>query len=221
MTRPDGFPTADHDVGFLTDARILDAVDLSGPAAVVAYLAVRDASWARGERVQLPVALRQLPASYQLGDLDGLLQTLQRVGLLDPQGRIPESSWAVWFLAAANRRQARRESGRLGGLAKAGKRRSSNGKATPQRKAGDALPDRPTDDPTDVGSVEGFTVGRPLASSGAEIYCLAYDDHRSQHRRAYTGGPFLCAVCGPRPGPAFRDAMEAAGAKVGGRVRGP
>ena len=194
MTRPDGFQTADHDVGFLVDDRVLDAVELVGPVAVVAYLAVRDASWARGERVDLTAAVRRLPALYGLDDvLEEVAAALLGVGLLDAEGRIPRASWDVWFGAAAARREIRRARGRAGGLAKSRNRGASTSSAHPngkpntspstssaqvERKSTRALPDRPydlpdgrsvvrEDDPTDPYAGASFR-DRVAAAGGPE-----------------------------------------------------
>lgn len=255
--RPDGFPTADHDVGFLTDDRVLDAADAAGPLAVVAYIAVRDASWARGDRVPFDSAVRRLPTVYGLGDVDEsdrVRDALEAVGLLDPEGRIPSSTWTSWYGAASDRRELRRELGRRGGLAKARNRASSaraspNGKHGPpsssasgpvQLSSSQALPDRPsvvatdvaTDgtvvpvDPTgpdrldDLDDLDGPVTLGPVTGS-VTIYCSDYRAHQSEHYRPVRGGPFVCRVCGPAPGPSFGDRMAANGLAVDlGRRRG-
>jgi len=218
--RPDGFATADHDVGFLQDERVLDAVDVAGVQAVVAYLAVRDASWSRGERVAFGPAVRRLSIAYGLGDLDALQAVLVHVGLLDDDGRIPAKTWDSWYGVAESRRRERREAGRRGGLAKARNRaRSPASPSSPvaplQLSSSDALPVR-QDGLTPVrpdGRTSELRVAQPMSST-ATVYCLLYDDHRSQHRRAYAGGPFVCDVCGPRPGPSFGERMAAAGSRL-------
>jgi hypothetical protein len=107
MSRPRGLGrTADVASDILTDDRVQDAVALVGSAAVVAYLAVVTGSWSRGERVALSSAVRRLPRVYDLGDLDELAATLARVGLLDADGRIPETTWASWYGPAKARADA-------------------------------------------------------------------------------------------------------------------
>lgn len=221
--KPDGFPTADVDVGLLADDRVLDAVERSGSRTLVAYLAVLTTSWARGERVQLATAIRRTSAIYRLEEvLDELLATLVDVGLLDADGRIPATTWASWYGAAAGRRQLRREAGRRGGMAKAARRASSSDARGPGRTNGAssasdarALPGEDASEalatlyPTDRPSV-----ATDVATDGPSvaIYCLDYLGHQLQHRRAYAGGPFVCPVCGAPPGPSFDERMAQAGA---------
>lgn len=133
--RPDGFSIADHDVGFLSDDRVLDAVELAGPRAIVGYLAVRDLSWARGERVTYGSAVRRLSPLYGLEPFapDPVLEALVSTGLLDADGRIPEASWEVWYSPARARLVQRRDAGRRGGLAKAANRAASDATPSLQR----------------------------------------------------------------------------------------
>lgn len=106
---------AKHDVGFLEDDAVLDVLLAGEPWAIVAYIGVRDASWQRGERVTLAYVMRRRVAlAGELARLDAILDTLVRVGLLDPDGRIPDDSWSRWaapVLAHAEANRTRNPSG--------------------------------------------------------------------------------------------------------------
>lgn len=215
MTRPDGFPIADHDVGFLSDDRIIRAVRQSGAWAIVAYLAVRDASWARGERVTFAVAVDRLPRVYG-EDVDAALTTLVDVGLVDADGRIPKATWDSWYVPANDRREARRASGRLGGLAKAAKHTSSDATALLERR-----PTRPTVRPPVVATnvaTGGLTSAAPVNGAGATTVrprtsgwrdgkrCTDEAGHSWTH--VMTADGMVCRTCTPledsrehRPGP--------------------
>jgi hypothetical protein len=97
----------DRSTRTLFDVRVVRAYRLAGPAAVIAWDAIVDASWEAGERVPLADALDSLP--YQLGDAEELGAALRRVGLLDSDGLIRAEAWADWYGTAAARREASRE----------------------------------------------------------------------------------------------------------------
>lgn len=106
MSRDQGFTTADVHVGLLDDPKVRKLWRrLKDPAAmdaaIVTYLAVLLGSWAAGERVTAEDV-----APLWAGDLD--LSALQHVGLLDPEGRIPEHAWSSWFGTADERREKAR-----------------------------------------------------------------------------------------------------------------
>jgi hypothetical protein len=111
MSRDASWLRRDHDLNFLMDDAVMNAVERLGLRAIVAYTAVLDASWAAGKRVTLPWAIRRLPRVYDLGDTDDLVAGLVEAGLLDPDGGIRASSWETWFLPAQERRAKRSQGG--------------------------------------------------------------------------------------------------------------
>lgn len=118
MSRSEGFPIADVDVGILDDPKVRALVRSTRDEALVArtmvaYMAVVTSSWGRGERVTLEDAV-----PLWITGIDDLSERLTAVGLLDAEARIPERSWTSWFQPAWDRREERRESGRKGGYAK-------------------------------------------------------------------------------------------------------
>lgn len=117
MSRGDGFPIADVDVGILDDPKVRALVRVTRDEATItrcltAYWAVLMASWGRGERVALEDA-----TPLWITGIEDLKERLVTVGLLDTEGRIPERSWAGWFGPAHDRRQHYRELGSKGGRA--------------------------------------------------------------------------------------------------------
>ena len=117
MSRDDGFAVADVDSGYFEDAKLRDLWQrLHDPdqmaRAVVLHQATVLASWRQGGRV----TVTQACPLWANVDAD-VLEALMAVKLLDRGGRLPVASWTEWFGAAQNRREIRRESGRLGGLA--------------------------------------------------------------------------------------------------------
>jgi hypothetical protein len=119
MTRPNGLGVVDHDPAFLDDPKVLDALEAGGPAAVLGYVLVRDASWREGDRLRFRDAVRAAPYAVvlALGDVTDVLRTLVDCELLDDDGRIPVGPWASWFEAARERVTARQEAGRRAGIA--------------------------------------------------------------------------------------------------------
>jgi hypothetical protein len=117
MSRDDGFARADISVRLMRDRKFKRLEGLLRPgqahAAMLLYLATVLDSWAEGDRIPVDEADGPVAASPLL------VQALQRVRLLDDEGRIPEHAWESWFAPAQERRQARVKAGRLGGLAKA------------------------------------------------------------------------------------------------------
>jgi len=118
MSRSEGFPIADIDVGILDDPKVRALVRSTRDEAVVAraivgYLAVVTSSWGRGERVTLEDAV-----PLWVTTTADISERLVAVGLLDEDTRVPERAWKSWFGPAWDRREERRESGRKGGLAK-------------------------------------------------------------------------------------------------------
>jgi hypothetical protein len=98
---------ADHATGFLSDAKVLDAVEACGLSAVVTYLAVRDASWRNGRREVAREVVRALPRPYVF-DAAEAIAALQSAGLLDAEGCIPAAVWESWFGKARDQRAALR-----------------------------------------------------------------------------------------------------------------
>jgi hypothetical protein len=154
MSRDDGFTIADVDSSYFEDAKWREAWQtLRDPdqmaKAVCIHASTLLASWRQGERL----TVRQSAPLWLLVD-DALVALLQACGLLDDNARIPVASWDQWFGAAFTRREARRESGRIGGKAP-GKHRPSEPQATLDDRSTDAEPVRPsvpsvpTDRPSD------------------------------------------------------------------------
>jgi hypothetical protein len=135
MSRSEGFPIADVDVGILDDPKVRALVrstkdEALVARAMVAYMAVVTGSWGRGERVTLEDAV-----PLWINSVEDLAERLASVGLLDAEGRIPERSWESWFRPAWDRREERRESGRKGGYAK---HRNQSGLAQPEHSQSEA-----------------------------------------------------------------------------------
>lgn len=135
MSRGAGFPIGDRSTRTLYDVRLIRAARRAGPAAVIAWDAIVDASWEAGCRVAFDDAVDPLP--YDMTDSTEIRAALVSVGLLDTAGLIREESWGNWFLPAYERREKCRETGRRGGLAKA---RSSDPRATLERPLSKTLP---------------------------------------------------------------------------------
>lgn len=109
MSRDAGFGVADRATRTLYDPLLVRAYRKAGLAAIVAWDAIVDASWAAGRRVCFDDAI--LPLPYDLGDEDALRAVMVDVGLLDADGFVRESSWEGWFGAARDRRSAARRGG--------------------------------------------------------------------------------------------------------------
>ena len=122
---PDGFPTADIDVGLFDDPKVRRLARRVGDpvrtlAALSVYISVVLESWRRGERA---TATDASPAWVPDADLDGIVNALADVGLLDAEGFLPEAAFEGWFRPAQRRREERREAGRRGGFRTAAGRR--------------------------------------------------------------------------------------------------
>jgi hypothetical protein len=138
MSRSEGFPIADVDVGVLDDPKVRALArstrdEALVARAIVAYLSVVTSSWGRGERVTLEDAV-----PLWITGTEDLAGRLAAVGLLDSEGRIPERAWESWFMPAWDRREERRESGRKGGYAK---HRNQSGLAQPEHSHSEATAD--------------------------------------------------------------------------------
>lgn len=136
MPRDQGFAVADTDTGLHTDPKVkllwrtvrkASAMN----AAMVLYESVRLASWDAGERVSAGDA-----APFWMPDVSIAQQALTEAGLLDDTGRIPAHAWEGWFGPANERREQRREAGRIGGQ----RSRRSDAPALPERPLSGASP---------------------------------------------------------------------------------
>lgn len=123
MSRDDGFLRADVSVHLYDDDKVKAlyrelAGDLGrmGHAMMLAEVTLL-ASWRDGKRRTVHEA-----APLWLTVDDDLVAVLVTVGLLDRTGRRPAGSWRTWFGPAHERREARRQSGALGGLRGRGQR---------------------------------------------------------------------------------------------------
>jgi hypothetical protein len=110
VSRDDGFPRADVDVGYFHDPKMIALArrlrdERATAAHAAVYLAVVLGSWAEGRRATLDDCL---PA-WWLQASDDVRTNLQEVGLLDDDGRIPERAWSSWFKPAQTRRQHQRD----------------------------------------------------------------------------------------------------------------
>jgi hypothetical protein len=160
MSRDDGFAIADVDTGFFADPKVVAlARRLRDPVQTAAHLALYLAlvlgSWGAGARITFDEAV---PA-WLLGPVDELRSNLAAVGLIDADGRIPKRAWTSWYLPAHTRREARRESGRLGGTVSGTHRRKTSGEPSVEQRPTDA---RPTLNPSarSVPSVPSMPVGQ-------------------------------------------------------------
>lgn len=158
MSRDDGFAVADIDTSYFDDAKMRDLWNLLRDPdrmarAVCLHKSTLLASWRAGTRVTVTQA-----APLWLPVDEALLGALREAKLLDRFGKIPADSWQTWFGTAYNRREARRVSGRAGGLVAAKRRdpsrenapvraqqRSSDATATPEQTDRFAVPVRPSD----------------------------------------------------------------------------
>jgi hypothetical protein len=155
MTRGAGFTIMDLSVNVHDDPkfrRIARSHPTLYASAFTAYLAVVAASWRAGERVTLADAWPPL-----LAPDDAVEVALHEVGLLDSRGRVTARAWASWFSPAFERREKARENGSRGGRAahglppRSGDPEGSGGRATLERRLGDARPVPLRSDPTRPG----------------------------------------------------------------------
>jgi hypothetical protein len=141
MSRDDGFAIADVDTGYFSDPKVVAlARRLRNPVQTAAHLALYQAlvlgSWGAGARITFDEAL---PA-WWLEPPDEIRSNLAAVGLIDADGRIPKRAWTSWYLPAHTRREARRESGRLGGTTSGTNRRKTSGEPSVEQRPTDAQP---------------------------------------------------------------------------------
>jgi hypothetical protein len=141
MSRDDGFAIADLDTGLFSDPKVVAlARRLRDPVQTAAHLALYQAlvlgSWGAGARITFDEAV---PA-WWLGPSDEIRSNLAAVGLIDAAGRIPKRAWTSWYLPAFTRREARRESGRLGGTTSGTNRRKTSGEPPAEQRPTDAQP---------------------------------------------------------------------------------
>jgi len=123
MSRDDGFAVADVCVNLYDDDKVKQLYrELGGDLgrmghAMMLCEAALLASWRDGHRRTVHEA-----APIWMTVDDELVAVLVRVGLLDRGLRRPVKSWNTWFGPAHDRREARRDAGRIGGLRARGKR---------------------------------------------------------------------------------------------------
>jgi len=164
--REEGFAIADIASNHMDDEkvrrlwRVLEQDSTAMCEAVTAHFATVLASWREGKRVKLEEA-----APLWLHVRPEITAALMAVGLLDRQKRVPARTWAGWYEPARARREARRDAGRSGGLAKA-KRSSSvaTAEAEPSSTRPAVRPDRPT---VPSGSADPSNGRAPRRASGA------------------------------------------------------
>lgn len=159
MARDDGFAVADVATSYFDDEKVRQLWRRLAPdtGAMLEALGVHQstllASWREGRRVTVDAA-----APIWLPIRESIVAELVAVGMLDRTQRVPARSWERWFGPARDRKRARVEAGRKGGLAKA-EQNPSNARAVlyPSVRPSDrpSVPDRPADSK------------RPRARSGA------------------------------------------------------
>jgi len=105
MSRGDGFRNADVDTSFLFDPKVA-ALRADMPEVwawyVMAYLQTILMSWGQGRRLRVVECL--LP-----GMPPDAAAVLERAGLINGDGRIPEPTWQSWYGPADRRRQQLRD----------------------------------------------------------------------------------------------------------------
>jgi hypothetical protein len=136
MPRDQGFAVADTDTGLHNDPKIkllwrLVRRPAAMNAAMTLYESVRLASWDAGDRVSAGDA-----APFWMTDVSAAQMALTEAGLLDDEGFIPVHAWEGWFGPANERREQRREAGRLGGQ----RSRRSDAEPSPERRSSAASP---------------------------------------------------------------------------------
>jgi hypothetical protein len=125
-----GFQLANVDVGILQDPKMVKLIKLvpdegERAATVLVYEQTMLESWRVGERVTATEAEILWEAT------EARVSVLQRVGLLDDEGRVTESAWEKYYGAALRRIEKRSSAGRMGGLASWSKRKRSSSDASP------------------------------------------------------------------------------------------
>ena len=191
MSRDAGFLIADVDVGLLRDVKLrrlrhqLPEEDVA-PATLL-YLALVLSSWEEGDRLPIVDADAPVAATPER------IAALERVGLIDGEGRIPEHAWRSWFIPAWERREKVRAGAQRGNA----KRWGSD--SLPDSH-GESPPDSPPDSPS-VPSVPSVPIRTEPSVLGPR-----YDDHPSANgrRRATTNGLArvdltTCPACGDGP----------------------
>jgi len=151
MSRDEGFRNADVDVGLLDDPKVRQLVRSTRDEALVArclvaYVATLTSSWGQGQRVALEDA-----APLWMTGVSDLRDRLVDVGLIDPDGRIPERAWESWYGQAQQRKENLRERWRRANTARKGKADSKVTALSPRGYSGDPLrtvPDRFPSDPS-------------------------------------------------------------------------
>ena len=141
MSRDDGFAIADVDTSFFADPKVVAlARRLRDPVQTSAHLALYQAlvlgSWGAGARITFDEAV---PALW-LEPPDEIRSNLAAVGLIDADGLIPKRAWTSWYLPAHTRREALRDSGRLGGTTSGTNRRKTSCEPSVEQRPTDAQP---------------------------------------------------------------------------------
>lgn len=143
MSRDDGFPVADVDSAYFEDSKMRDLWQrVRDPdkmaRAVILHSATFLGSWRQGERITVTQAA---PLWIQVDE--ELVGHLKAVKLLDRAGKITTNAWDKWFGPAFQRREAKRESGRAGGLASVKGRSSDASPSLPPPDKGRSSPAEP------------------------------------------------------------------------------
>jgi hypothetical protein len=124
VSRGAGFANADLDVNIARDTKFrrLSRLhpDLIMPS-FAGYVGILAECWGCGERKSAIDAWPEiLPWSGEA------VSALQEVGLLDAQQKLPQGAWRVWYGAACERRERRRQAGSIGGKQKASNARAEH-----------------------------------------------------------------------------------------------
>jgi len=163
-----GFQLANVDVGILQDPKCVKLIKLvpdegERASTMLVYEQTMFESWRVGERVTAS------EAEILWEPTETRVAALQKVGLLDDEGRVTESAWDKHYGEALRRIEQRREAGRIGGHASAAKRKHGSPAASPppkrRRSNGEAPPNlTPADPPSPKGEAGVGRAGQRLVA---------------------------------------------------------
>jgi hypothetical protein len=110
---------ADLSVDYLRDTKVLRLWRECGPGAVLMHLATVLDTWREGERVSIH--------DTTVDAVDpAIVEVMQRLDLLDAEGRIPLDSWESWIAPSVELMASRRAAGRAAAVRRWHSDRSPN-----------------------------------------------------------------------------------------------